>query len=222
MTALASEDRCHLNGVATRDGSIRYVTALGETDTAQGWRETKVDGGLLLDVPTGEAVVRGLSMPHSPRWHDGRLWVLESGKGEVNVVDEATGAVEVVARLPGFTRGLAFAGPYAFVGLSQVRESVFGGIPLSERLGADERECGVYALDAGTGAVAAFLRFEGAVQEIFDVQVLPVRWPELYEPEDEAVESSFIVPDAALADVVASRPPPAARTGSATGSAYSR
>jgi uncharacterized protein (TIGR03032 family) len=204
---LAAEDRCHLNGMAVADGAVRYVTAMGQTDTAGGWRDHKVDGGVVLDVPSGEVVTAGLSMPHSPRVVDGRLWVLSSGRGEVCTVDVATGAREVVAKLPGFTRGLAFAGGLAFVGLSQVRESVFGGIPLAEDLPADERRCGVWVLDARTGETVAFLQFEGAVQEIFDVQVLPgIAWPELAEADSELTAGSFVLPDAAMADVHQPRP----------------
>lgn len=200
VSALAPEDRCHLNGLAVVEGEPRYVTALGRSDTPQGWRETKGTGGLLLEVPSGEAVAAGLSMPHSPRWHDGKLWVLESGKGEIGVVDLASGRVEPVARLPGFTRGLSFAGPYAFVGLSQVRESVFGGLPLTRRLLA--RACGVWAVDTRSGAVAAFLRFEDAVQEIFEVALLAgFRFPELCEPGDDLLASTYVLPDAALAEV---------------------
>jgi uncharacterized protein (TIGR03032 family) len=200
VSALAPEDRCHLNGLAVVDGQVRYVTALGRSDTPAGWRETKANGGLLLDVPSGEAVASGLSMPHSPRWHDGRLWVLESGKGEINVVDLPTGRVETVAQLPGFTRGLAFAGRYAFIGLSQVRESVFGGIPLAQRL--QERVCGVWVVDIQTGATVAFLRFEDAVQEVFEVAVLPgLRFPELSEPGGELVGGTYVLPEEALAEV---------------------
>jgi uncharacterized protein (TIGR03032 family) len=127
--------------------------------------------------------------------------VLESGKGEVGVVDLATGRVETVARLDGFTRGLAFAGPYAFVGLSQVRESnIFGGLPLAERV--REKLCGVWVLDVRTGKAVGFLRFEGLVQEIFDVQVLPgVRYPEIAEPDSDLVAGSFTLPQEALAEV---------------------
>ena len=200
VSALAPEDRCHLNGLAVVDGRVRYVTALGRTDVPAGWRESKADGGVLLDVPSGEAVAAGLSMPHSPRWHDGRLWVLESGKGELGVVDLLTGKVETVAQLPGFTRGLAFAGRYAFVGLSQVRESIFGGIPLSRRL--KERVCGVWVIDLRSGATVAFLRFEDAVQEIFEVAVLPgLRFPELCEPESELIAGTYVLPEEALAEV---------------------
>lgn len=200
VSALAAEDRCHLNGLAVADGRARFATALGATDEPQGWRADKAAGGVLLDVESGETVARGLSMPHSPRWYAGRLWVLESGKGEVGVVDLASGRVETVARLPGFTRGLAFAGPYAFVGLSQVRESnVFGGIPLAERV--TEKLCGVWVLDVRSGRVAGFLRFEGQVQEIFDLQLLPgMRWPEIAEPDSDLVAGAFALPAAALAE----------------------
>src|SRR5204863_613013 len=171
VTQLAAEDRCHLNGMAIVDDRVRYVTALGDTNIAGGWRENKARGGLLLDVDSGATVLRGLSMPHSPRQYDGRFFILESGKGTIAAADLRSGRVETIAQLPGFTRGLAFAGPYAFVGLSQVRESnVFGDIPLTDRVA--ERECAVYAIDLRSGNVAAFLRFEGDVREIFDVQVL--------------------------------------------------
>src|SRR5439155_22931970 len=103
-------------------------------------------------VVANRAIARGLSMPHSPRWYSGRLWVLESGAGSLSVVDEATGQLSHVALLPGFTRGLDFVGPYAFVGLSQVRESaVFSGIPITDRLPVEERGCGLSVVDVRSG-----------------------------------------------------------------------
>jgi uncharacterized protein (TIGR03032 family) len=180
---------------------VRYATALGEADTPGGWRETKASGGILIDVDSGEIVARGLSMPHSPRWYRDRLWILESGKGEFGHVDLESGRVETVAQLPGFTRGLAFAGPYALIGLSQVRESLFGGIPLTERL--QERVSGVWVIDLRTGAVAGLLKFQDLVQEIFDVQILPgLRYPEMVEPSSEWVKSSFVLPDMVLNETV--------------------
>ncbi len=77
VTALAAEDRCHLNGLAIAGGRPRYVTCLGESDAQGGWRENKAAGGCVLDVDSGEAVVRGLSMPHSPRLHQDELRVLD-------------------------------------------------------------------------------------------------------------------------------------------------
>jgi hypothetical protein len=135
ITALAAEDRCHLNGLAIVDGQPKYVTALGETDTPNGWRPNKPHGGCLIVVPSGEILARGLSMPHSPRWHvrsdsihrvaddrmnavttnQGQLWLLESGTGRLVLIDVPTGQRQTVAELPGFTRGLAFCGPYTFI-----------------------------------------------------------------------------------------------------------
>src|SRR5262245_48945475 len=121
ITQLTPDDRCHLNGLCVVDGRVKWVTALGETDTGGGWRENKKNGGILIDVDSNEIVARNLSMPHSPRWHAGRLWLLESGTGSIGTVDLATGRYEPIVRLDGFTRGLEIVGNLAFIGLSQVR-----------------------------------------------------------------------------------------------------
>ena len=82
VSRLAAEDRCHLNGLAMRDGVPAYATAVSEGDVADGWRDFRRDGGVVIDVAAGEIVLRGLSMPHSPRWYRGRLWLHNSGTGE--------------------------------------------------------------------------------------------------------------------------------------------
>jgi uncharacterized protein (TIGR03032 family) len=201
VTALAPEDRCHLNGLGMHNDRPKYVTALGETDTAQGWRQNKANGGILVDVSTGEILLRGLSMPHSPRWYADRLWLLESGRGTIAIVDLASRCVEPIAELPGFTRGLDFYGPYAFIGLSQVRDSaVFSGIPITERL--TERICGVWVVHIRSGRIVAFLRFEDAVQEIFAVCVLAgIRYPDVVSDDERWIASSYVIPDEALPDV---------------------
>jgi uncharacterized protein (TIGR03032 family) len=204
ITALAPEDRCHLNGLGLVDGQVRYVTALGETDTAGGWRADKKNGGILMEVPSGSILLRGLSMPHSPRWHDDKLWLLESGTGTFGTVNLSAGRYEPLVEVPGFTRGLDFHGNLAFMGLSQVRESaVFSGIPLTERL--SERTCGVWVVDVSTGRTIAFLKFEDAVQEIFAVQVLPrTRFPDLINDDPKILSDSFVLPDEALSQLPAS------------------
>jgi len=199
VTALAAEDRCHLNGLAMDDGRPRYATALGESDTPGGWRPGRASGGVLLDVPGGRVVTRGLSMPHSPRLHDGRPWLLESGTGRLMSVDPSSGRTEAAAELPGFARGLALCGPYAFVGLSKIREtSAMDGVPLAGRRA--ELMCGVAAVDLRTGRVVGSLEFQTAVEEIFDVQILPgLRFPEVIGFQQEAVCQTFIVPGAPFA-----------------------
>jgi uncharacterized protein (TIGR03032 family) len=194
-----------------KDGRPRFVTALGATDEPAGWRANKARDGILMDVATSEVITRGLSMPHSPRWHGGRLWVCESGSGTLGFIDPNTGKYEPIATVPGFTRGLDFAGHLAFVGLSQVRESaVFSGIPITERLTEGERTCGVCVVDLRTGDVVALLRFETAVQEVFAVTLLPGRrYPDLINDDEALLENSFMVPDAALADLPAALRGPA-------------
>jgi uncharacterized protein (TIGR03032 family) len=204
VTELEPSDRCHLNGLAMVDGKPKYVTALGETNEMGGWRANKAKGGLVMDVDSGAILCRGLSMPHSPRWYGGRLWVCESGSGTLGYVDPNTGRYEAIAAVPGFTRGLDFAGDLAFVGLSQVRESaVFSGIPLTERLAPEERTCGVCVVDLRRGEPVALLKFLGGVQEVFAVAVLPRRFPDLINDDTKLLENSFVVPDAALKDVPA-------------------
>jgi uncharacterized protein (TIGR03032 family) len=138
-------------------------------------------------------------MPHSPRWYRDRLWLLESGQGTLAVADLDAGTVETVVELPGFTRGLTFAGPLAFIGLSEVREATtFGGLPLTGRL--EDRQCGVWVVNIETGTVIGFLRFEDLVQEIFDVAILPgLQFPELAEHGSDVVNLSYVVPQAEVA-----------------------
>lgn len=204
VSELEPSDRCHLNGLGMVEGKPKYVTALGATDTMGGWRENKAKGGVVLDVDSGAVLARGLSMPHSPRWHAGRLWVCESGAGTFGFIDLDTGKYEPIAETPGFTRGLDFAGPFAFVGLSQVRESaVFSGIAITERLAEHERTCGVCVIDLRSGQVVALLRFESAVQEVFAVTLLGRRYPELINDDEKVLESSFVVPTECLGEVAA-------------------
>ncbi len=204
VTELEPSDRCHLNGLAMVDGKPKYVTALGETNEMGGWRPNKARGGLLMDVDSGAILCRGLSMPHSPRWHGGRLWVCESGSGTLGYVDLNTGRYEAVAAVPGFTRGLDFAGDLAFVGLSQVRDSaVFSGIPITERLAPEQRTCGVCVVDLRRGETIALLKFESGVQEVFAVAVLPRRFPDLINDDEKLLESSFVVPTECLGEVAA-------------------
>jgi uncharacterized protein (TIGR03032 family) len=204
VTELEPSDRCHLNGLAMVDGKPKYVTALGETNTLAGWRPAKARGGILMNVDAGAILCRGLSMPHSPRWHGGRLWVCESGSGTLGIVDPERGRYEAVAAVPGFTRGLDFAGDLAFVGLSQVRESaVFSGIPITERLTPEERTCGVCVVDLRRGEPVALLKFTSGVQEVFAVALLPRRFPDLINDDEKLLESSFVVPTECLGEVAA-------------------
>lgn len=165
------EDRCHLNGLAMRDDQPAFVTCLGETDTVGGWRENKAKGGIVVDVASNEVILRGLAMPHSPRWHDGRLWVLNSGEGRLLRVNPETGAADIVCELPGYLRGLAFVGNYALVGLCKIRETnVFGGMPVQARY--PDLQCGISVIDTRSGREVGRFSITAGCTEIYDIRFL--------------------------------------------------
>ena len=175
-----------------------YVTALGATDTAGGWRANKANGGLLIDVASGEAIAA------ASRCRTRRASTTASSGCSNPATAGSAPSIQrparstTVAELPGFTRGLDSHGPFAFIGLSQVRESaVFNGLAICEP--GRTRECGVWVVDTRSGETVAFLRFSGSVQEIFAIQVLPVRWPELLNEDHELLSGAFFVPPEAIA-----------------------
>jgi uncharacterized protein (TIGR03032 family) len=176
VSKLAAEDRCHLNGVAVDAGEPRYATSVSISDVADGWRDHRVAGGVVIDVASGEVVATGLSMPHSPRLHRGRLWLLDSGSGRFGQLEPASGRFEEVCFCPGYARGLAFIGEFAVIGLSLPRHNrSFSGLPLDDELsrrGAAPR-CGLLVVDLRTGDAPHSLRLEGAIHELYDVAAMP-------------------------------------------------
>lgn len=195
ISQLAPEDRCHLNGLGMEAGRPKYVTALGATDEAGGWRANKAAGGVLIDVDSGAIVLTGLSMPHSPRLHDGKWWLLNSGAGELWAIDPERGDHTVVCALPGYLRGLCFVGPYALVGMSQVRERhIFGDLPVQRR--HDKLLCGIAVVDLRTGVLAGMLEFTSGCRELYDVQFLPsVRQPMILNVQNEGVRQAITAPE---------------------------
>lgn len=175
ISRLAPEDRCHLNGLAMVDGEPRYVTAVCRSDVVDGWRDRRHDGGVVIDIRNDEFLAEGLSMPHSPRWHDGKLWLLNSGTGELGWIDPEKRKFEPFTFCPGFARGLAFHDGHAIVGLSKPRHGRFEGLALADRLKEKDADawCGIQVIDLANGNVVQWIRFEGAVAELFDVCVLP-------------------------------------------------
>ena len=134
ISRLVAEDRCHLNGLGMRDGRPRYVTACSQTDVANGWRDNRQDGGCLIDINSNEVLIKGLSMPHSPRWYREKLWLLNSGQGEFGYVDLGQVVFVPLTFCPGYLRGLAFQNDYAIVGLSKLREDKsFSPLPFKEK-----------------------------------------------------------------------------------------
>jgi len=175
ISEMVAEDRCHLNGLAMVDGKPKYVSAVSRSDVVNGWREDRDEGGLIIDVESNAIIAEGLSMPHSPRFHDGRVWLLNSGTGELGWLDPPSGGFVPLAFFPGFLRGLAFHQDHAFVTLSKPRQGHFEGLALDGLLKAKNSEawCGVQIVSQSDGALLHWLRFEGAITELFDICVLP-------------------------------------------------
>ena len=180
VSALVDEDRCHLNGLAMEDGVLRYATAVSRSDTIDGWRDRRSDGGVVVDTASDRIVCEGLSMPHSPRTHQGKLWLLNSGTGDLGYVEPAKrkgakGRFVPVAFCPGFLRGLAFVDRYAFVGLSKPRYKRFDGLALADRLRATDSEawCGIQVIDLDSGTCVDWFRIDGAVGELYDIEIVP-------------------------------------------------
>jgi uncharacterized protein (TIGR03032 family) len=178
VTEVVPEDRCHLNGLAVENGELAYATAFGVSNSIDGWRDGRVGGGVALSIRTGEIVCEGLTMPHSPRVHDDRLWLLNSGAGQLGCVRTASSGVgifEVVASVPGFARGLALVGPFAFCGVSRSRHESFAGLELDDRFAGDHPEArtGVAVIDTRSGDCIEWLWLEGASREVYDIVALP-------------------------------------------------
>lgn len=174
ISKIVPEDRCHLNGLAMKDGAAKFVTAVSKSDTIDGWRDRRHDGGVVIDIESNEIVCEGLSMPHSPRWANGKLWVLNSGTGYLGWIDFENRKFVPHVFCPGFLRGLAIKGDYAAIGLSKPRYQRFEGLDLQRNLEAKNSEawCGVQIVDLKSGSVVEWVRLDGPVTELFDVAFL--------------------------------------------------
>lgn len=168
-------DRCHLNGLAMSDDGAAFATAFAATTRAEGWRSRKANGGVVFDVQRNGIITTGLSMPHSPRLYDGRLWLCNSGSGEFGFIDLRNGSFEPVIWCPGFVRGLAIYDGYAFIGLSKPRHARFDGLPIHGRLKLSDQStwAGIQVVDLYSGETAAWLEFAPPVLEFYDICVLP-------------------------------------------------
>lgn len=195
IDSLASEDRCHLNGLAMKDGKPKYVSALGSGNTAQSWRENIVKGGILMDVDTNEIAIQGIPMPHSPRLYDGKLFMLASATGDVLLANPEDGTFGSLINLKGFVRGMAKIGDYLFVGLSKLRQnsSTFRQLEIAKFA----NQSGFDVIHIPTASKVAQLRYLASVDEIYDVQILPnIKRPGIINTIGNLHHSGLSIPSA--------------------------
>ncbi|MDR3470302.1 MAG: DUF4915 domain-containing protein [Devosia sp.] len=178
-SAAFNQNYFQLNSIAAAGTpETSFYTAFSElTSGPKPWKEGygPEGRGVVFSGETRTAISRGLTCPHSARFHQGRLWVCNSGFGSVGYIDDhgsldpgRTRYVEV-ARVPGFTRGLAFSGDVMFVGLSKVIPKYE---PYAPGLVPADTRCGIWALEASTGKFLASVTWPAGYQ-IYDVQVMP-------------------------------------------------
>ncbi len=194
INQLVSEDRCHLNGLVMENGLPKYVTALGKTNTPQGWRDTIVSGGILMDVTNNETVLEGLAMPHSPRMYQGELYLLLSASGEFIKVNLKEKKYEVIKKFDGFCRGLTIYNDYAFVGFSKLRKnsSTFAKLSFSDTANFS----GIKIIHLPTRALVGEIKFKASVDEIYEVIILPdmIR-PNILNTINEIHKYSLAIPE---------------------------
>lgn len=158
------------------DEKPAFVTAVAKSDVADGWRDYRADSGIVIDIDSGEIIAHGLSMPHAPRWHDGKIWLLNAGAEELGYLEPNSGKFIAVTFCPGFLRGLHFIGDYTIATMSlPCGNRTFEGLPLEAKMesaGAAPR-CGIAVIDLRSGDLAHWLRIEGIVTELFDAILLP-------------------------------------------------
>ena len=122
--------------------------------------------GVIFSAKNGAPICGGLTRPHSARQYQGKIWVDNSGYGEIGYIDGDR--FKVVAQLPGWTRGLCFHGGIAFVGTSRI-------LPRFERfapgLNIKECFCGVHAVELKSGNILASLRWPQGNQ-VFAIESL--------------------------------------------------
>lgn len=194
ISKLTPDDRCHLNGMALDQGKPKYVSALGKTDTAEGWRPDKAHGGVIMDVEKNEIVIDELAMPHSPRIYDGALYCLLSALGQLIKIDVAKGSYEVKHQFEGYVRGMAKHGDYLFIGLSKIRKksSSFGDLPIAEK----SLKCGVEILHFPSMSKVAQIQYLTSVEELYDVKILEgMRRPNVLGTMKDDFRKALVIPD---------------------------
>lgn len=194
ISSLAPEDRCHLNGMTLKEGKPAYVTTFSKFDTPSKWRKNKEFDGTLMDVATGEILVDGLAMPHSPRWHNGKVYFCNSGLGQLCCYDPITKKHSVLRELQGFARGMDFVGNILILGLSKVRaSSVDRPAPLADKY--QETFSGIWLINLEDYSDIGHIKFTGNVDQIYDVAVIPqCTFPEIIDANHPRMRNHFCYP----------------------------
>ncbi len=177
-----AEERCHVTGLAVDDGEPAYLTCAAETDDPAGWLADLAHSGVVVDLRTATVLARGLSLPCSPRLHDGQLYVTNGGTGELLRIDRHDGTATSVVELPGLARGLAFVADRAVVGCTvPPDEGPYAALPVALDPPAGARH-GLAVVNVETGVVEHTLTVEAGSGEVHAIAIVEgarlvgIRW----------------------------------------------
>jgi uncharacterized protein (TIGR03032 family) len=194
ITELVPEDRCHLNGVAFKKGKPKYVSALGKTNSKEGWRPGKANGGIIIDVESNKVICENLAMPHSPRVYGEELYFLLSADGQLVKLDQKKESYEIMHSFDGYVRGMSKYDDYLFVGLSKIRKksSSFGDLPIAEK----SVKCGIDILHFPTMSKVAQIQYQTSVEELYDVKILEgMSRPNVLSTLKEDFRKALVIPE---------------------------
>jgi uncharacterized protein (TIGR03032 family) len=165
-------DQTHLNGFAIDDGVVKYVTALGKSNKGA-WKKKIKTGGIVIDAKKNKIITTGLSMPHSPRIYNDKLYILESAAGKMIEIDRETGKKHERINFGSFIRGMCLIDDYIFVGISKIRSGKGGS--LFDKLQVDESTsfAGIAAIKLSTLETIGQLKFSSGVTDIYNIKKLP-------------------------------------------------
>ena len=192
LSRCMGDDRAHINGLCFINKTLQFASMCSQDDQSFGWKKNQDMGGILIDITNNQVILERLSMPHSPRFYDGRRWILNSGLGQLGF--EENGKYIPICELPGFTRGLAFCRNYALIGLSKLRSKSLKKLPIEEKLSKNAiypDVCGIFIFDIQAKRPVHYLLFDEPIRELFDIQVLPHRTPMIVGTQDDLL-SRFI------------------------------
>lgn len=162
-------DRCHLNGFAISPIKKKpeYATVFCRSSQQRGWRHEEIDEGCVYQLSNNTVISEGLIRPHSPRVHEGSLYLLESGTGKLIAIDLQSHQSRLVHQAQGFVRGLHLIGETAIIGISAFRET-FHNLPNAD----PNIKASLVFVDITTGEETARLCFNDTLSEFFSVTTL--------------------------------------------------
>jgi uncharacterized protein (TIGR03032 family) len=168
-TPVFSRNHIQLNSIAAGKTLAQSFFSASSTKISRvrpGHLNYRVDGqGVIFSGATREPICSGLTRPHSARLRQKEIWVDNSGYGELGIVKD--GRLQVVRKLPGWTRGLCILDDIAFVGTSRI---IPGYARYAPGLDAASTACGIHAISCKTGDLL------GSLEWPYGNQIFSIDW----------------------------------------------